>query len=92
MNGMSQYTDEKLFTIQIGKKTLKNKVRALIDILPKRGPTAFQCFIEALEESQNQHLVKQLAPNEPERSSIQKESRPSLPESKIVKQTFTLQL
>ncbi|KAL5013987.1 hypothetical protein ScPMuIL_008257 [Solemya velum] len=73
-------TEEMKDEILIGKKTLKNKVRALIDILPKRGPTAFQCFIEALEESQNQHLVKQLAPNEPERSSIQKESRPSLPE------------
>ncbi|CAC5417748.1 CASP2 [Mytilus coruscus] len=39
-----------------GNDTSARKNRALIDILPRRGPTAFKCFLESLINSDQSHL------------------------------------
>lgn len=38
----------------------EKKVRKLLDILPRRGPEAFQVFIKVLQDTKNDHVAEQL--------------------------------
>jgi CASP2 and RIPK1 domain containing adaptor with death domain len=45
----------------LSKVTTKEKARTLIDIIPTRGPKAFDAFVAALKQYQHyDHLVKKL--------------------------------
>lgn len=62
---------QKLFVCSVkvlllqSKKTQADQNRALIDILPKRGPKAFQIFIESLVSSGQAHIANRLDPSIP---------------------------
>lgn len=59
------------------KDTRENKVRHLIDMIPKRGPNAFKIFIESLQQAGECELAKLL---DPECEYIQQPPPPSYEE------------
>ena len=44
----------------LAKTTTKSRVYKLLDILPRRGPKAFACFVEALGACCNRRLARDL--------------------------------
>ena len=46
------------------EKTRKARVAAILKILPRRGPRAFDCFVKALKDSHQEHVAMPLLDRE----------------------------
>lgn len=61
-------------------------MRKLLDILPRRGPEAFQIFIKVLRDTNNDHVALQLKSGiSPQNNSNhrQEDGEDDLPQSKL---------
>ena len=52
--------DKLIFLYEQVIDTKDKKVRKFLDILPRRGPKAFQVFLDVLKETKNEHIIDKL--------------------------------